>query len=221
MLHPDVASWSSKKWLWGATAALVLIVVGAISLASRYHAARQSNCLPPGAKSLATDSLVQVYSTSTNKGSVYACLRGGLRRYALGAERVPLHDAVAPISLAGTLVAYGAVASGTDMTRASVIVLDAASGHNLVDLPATTQGAGPESFNSVSDIAVTSRGSVAWITRSGGAFASPTLEVHSATKQGAATLLDHGPQIVAGSLRLSDRTLSWQDGTRRAYAQLP
>jgi hypothetical protein len=204
-----------------ALAALALIAVGAVSFAYRHHTAGLSSCRLAGAQVLATDPVVQVsFSPANDHSRVYVCLRRKGLAYANGSVEAQLHEAIAPVALSGYFVAYGATVYGTDTSTARLVVLDAATRHTVASLPATTFGSGPESFHSVSDLVVARDGSIAWIARSTGAFSALTFEVHSATHN-IARVLDHGPQIVPGSLRLQGGTVSWRNGSRLSNAQLP
>ena len=76
-------------------------------------------------------------------------------------------------------------------------------------------------FREVTDLVVTYRGSIAWIVRKGAQCKTTTFEVHSAQVSGTPALLEGGPAIGPGSLRLSHQTVSWENAGQRRSAHLP
>ena len=66
-------------------------------------------------------------------------------------------------------------------------------------------------------------GTVAWIVvRSGFGHPTKSIEVHRATTSGSMALLDSGPGIAPGSLRLAPGgEVTWLDAGHSLYATLP
>jgi hypothetical protein len=182
------------------------------------HAAGASPCGPRRAHTLAAGRLARVYSLG---GSVLGCSAHGRRSYRLGsASRSIAEGRAGPAAVAGEDVAYGLTTYGVDTASTVVIVRDLRDGARLRSLPATTAPLRPESFQSVTAIAVKADGAVAWIGQAGSVISGkPTTEVHGADRRGPA-LLDAGAGIAPRSLRLRGSTLSWTDGGRTRRAAL-
>jgi hypothetical protein len=202
---------------------VALLLAAILAIVSAFVAPRnsrhRSSCLPSNAHTLMTNENVRIYTLTGSRGGTYACVFDGGHTVALATKAAP-REAIAPIALAGTTVGYGDAFSATDVGGANVAVLDVASGHQLIDVPATTPPTGPESFSSVLTLVVTRGGAVAWIGRKSGVFEPTLLEVHSARSSHSASLLDQGPNIVPDSLRVSGGTVYWQNANRRAAAPL-
>jgi hypothetical protein len=157
-------------------------------------------------------------------GGTYACLLRRGTRVTLskpGSRREV--DSIGDVTLAGTIVAFTDSARGVDAGSTSIVVVDVASRRTLL----TVAGAGSfvdacfASFRDVADLLVTDRGSVAWLVRKGAGCKTTTYEVHSAQPSVAPTLLDEGPAIVPGSLRLSNGALTWENAGALKSARLP
>lgn len=192
--------------------------------ATASHRSR-SRCFPSHAQTIAKDREVRVYSlagkTLAHVGT-YACLLRGGARVALtrpGRFRAPSIDHV---TLAGAIVAYTYSTHGVDTGSTSITAVDVATGRTLLTIP----GAGGFvdacviSFSDVSDLVVTDHGSVAWLISKGSRCKTTTFEVYSAVASGAPTLLEEGPAIVPGSLRVSHETVSWENAGQRRSAHL-
>ena len=79
-------------------------------------------------------------------------------------------------------------------------------------LPATTNQAGPESYQQVGSLVVKADGAVAWIGISRSIIRrTQVVEVHRADRRGQREL-DAGSAIVTDSLRLHRSKLTWRDG---------
>ena len=188
---------------------------------------QRSGCRPPHAHTVAKDRDVRVYSLTgktTTRGGTYACLlrrRGTIVTLTKPGRRRPA--SIDHITLAGVIIAYTDSTHGVDTGSTDIVVIDVASGRTLLTVP----GAGSFidacfiGFHEVTDLVVSYRGSVAWLVRKGARCKTTTFEVYSAQASGAPTLLEEGPAIVPGSLRLSDRTVSWENAGQRKSARLP
>lgn len=193
---------------------------GAAAGASAYPA-----CRPPGSRTIAADARVRVYSLAGStplQSSAYACLLSRGRTIALGVRGLP-QVRVGPVALSGTLLAYAARTIGIDTSSASVSELDLAASHPLLSsAPAASPPTRPESFTSVTDLQITARGSIAWISRSSGIQQPvPVFEVREQLRSQPARLLARGAAVRPGSLRLLRGRVGWMDGTRAASAPLP
>jgi hypothetical protein len=125
---------------------------------------------------------------------------------------------VAPVTLAGTLVAYGSVRCGVDTGSSQVVVRRLSDGQVMTRLPATTQPLGPESYQQVIDLVLKADGAVAWIATANSIVRhGRDIEVHK-NDPGGSRLLDAGGAIGATSLVLSGSQLTWKHGAavRRA-----
>jgi hypothetical protein len=186
---------------------------------------RRARCAPPHAQTIAKDRYIRVYSLggkAPRQGGTYACL---LRRgtiVVLARHRRFRPDSIGHIVLAGTIVAYTDSTHGVDTGSTDIVVVNAASRRTLLTIPGVGGfvDACVISFHDVTDLVVTYRGSVAWIVRKGTHCKTATFEVHSARISGAPALLEEGPAIVPGTLRVSGQTVSWENGGQRKSAGL-
>jgi hypothetical protein len=185
----------------------------------------RSRCLPRGARTVTSDRSARVYSVagaSSGPERTYACLFADGRTTVLGGSDGALPHSLSHISLAGTLLAYADYRFGVDSGCTGITVLDLARSRTLLTLSQVgcTIDAGFVSLGQVTDLVLSSHGSVAWIV-SKGKFQAATYAVHRAETSGSTTLLDEGPAIVPGSLRLLRGVVSWQDGGHPVSANLP
>ena len=126
------------------------------------------------------------------------------------------------VTLAGAIVAYTDSTHGVDTGSTEIVVRNIASGRTLLIVP----GAGSFidacviRFQEVTDLVVTRRGSIAWLVRKGAGCKTTAFAVYSAQASGAPALLEEGPAIVPGSLRLSHGAVSWENAGQRKSARL-
>jgi hypothetical protein len=188
--------------------------------------AHRPTCDPHGAHVLAQNREVRVYSRKAERPAdgIYACLRRNGRTVTIArpGRRALRGFAVAHITLAGTMVAYTSSTHGVDTGSTSIEVLDVADGRIVLRVP---QAAGfvdacVIQFRRITDLLVTARASIAWISEKGSHCKTTTLQVYSAQVSGMPVLLDEGPTIASESLRLHDRAVSWEDGGRVGSAAL-
>jgi hypothetical protein len=180
--------------------------------------ASSSGCTPSGSRTLSADRRARVFDLS---GVVYGCATRVGRRYRLGEARSCVgSDRAGPFALAGEIVAYGLERCGIDTGFSQVVVENLATGKRTRSESATTSPLGPESYVSVSSVAVKSNGAVGWIDTGGSIVAHRQIrEVHRADKAGRA-LLDSGLAIGSSSLRLSGSRLTWKHGKSTRSAPL-
>lgn len=208
--------------LFAACVVSAALVMGAGAAAGRGH---RSRCAPAHSETVARDRDVRVYSLAGNApghDGTYACLLHSGSTVALVKPRRYRPDSIGHVVLAGTIVAYTDSTHGVDTGSTGVVVVNVAARRTLLTIP----GVGGFidgcfiSFRDVTDLVVTDRGSVAWIVRKGANCRTATFEVHSAHASGAQSLLEGGPAIVPGSLRVSGQTASWESGGQRRSASL-
>jgi hypothetical protein len=194
------------------------LVVCTGAAASRGH---RSRCAPAHSQTVAEDRKVRVYSLAGRAGT-YACLLRSDRTVALAEPRRYRPDSIDHVTLAGTIVAYTDSTHGVDAGSTGIAVVNIATRRILLTIP----GVGGFvdacfiSFRDVTDLVVTNRGSVAWIVRKGTDCRTAAFEVRSARASGVQALLEEGPAIVPGSLRVSGQTASWESGGQRRSASL-
>lgn len=167
-------------------------------------------CGPPGAHTLAADRQARVYVAA---GRVIACRRGSARRFPLGQSQTCLgaHARIHPVAVSGQLVAYAAEHCQIDTGSSLVEVLALSDGAKRVSLSASTSPRRPESYVAVSALAF-APGELAWISVSASVIGGGrTVEVHVLDRRGV-RVLDSGPGIAPGRLRLGAGKLSWQRG---------
>lgn len=209
-------------------ALFVTCVVSAMLVACTEVAAgngRRSRCTAEHVQTIAKDRYVRVYSfegKARRRRGTYACLLSSGGTMALAKPRRYGSDSIDHVALAGAIVAYTDSTHEVDTGSTDIVVVDVAARHTLLTVPEA--GGFTDAcfigFREVADLVVTSRGSVAWIVRRGAHCATVTFEVHSARTSGAAALLEEGPAIAPGSLRVSGQTVSWENGGQRKSASL-
>jgi hypothetical protein len=201
----------------GLTLTLIVVVCAACGGSAGATAACSA---PAGAKTLAHDARVVVYSAS---GTVFACSHASGRVTKLGNSRNCIRSTlVGPVAAAGDLIAYGAESCGVDTGSSVVIVRRPSDGRVIRRLTAITQLLGPESEDRVGSIVLRPSGAVAWIASGGSIVRGPsggTAEV-DANRSGKTSRLDSGASIKGSSLRLSGSRLSWKHGSAVRTATL-
>jgi hypothetical protein len=186
-------------------------------------ASQAARCAPHGARTLAHNRSVRVYSlagATPFSPRTYACLlRTGatLRVRGQGAGR----DSLSNFALAEQVLGYADFSFGVDSGCTSITLLDVAHRRTLRTLAqvACSVDAGLIRLGTVTGLVVTPRGSAAWIASTGRRGAQ-SFEVRAAQGSGPVQRLDQGPAIAPGSLRVVGSEVSWQDGTRRLTAKL-
>jgi hypothetical protein len=199
-------------------AALVALLAACGSTAAPVGVEGGGGCGPDRGLTLASSGDARVYGLA---GAVFGCSDSPGRSFRLGARYTCLGVArVGPVAVAGRVAAYGLQRCGVDTGRAQVVVRRLTDGRQLVALPAVTEPLGVEAFQRVGAVVVTSGGAVAWIGIGESVISHRSVsEVHAFAGRGA-RLLDSGPAIDAGSLRLSGSTVSWRSSGARRSAKL-
>lgn len=186
---------------------------------SALGSAGRSLCNPPGSRTLASDTHARVFAAHK---SIFGCSRPARRVTRLGRAGSCLggESFVERVALAGETVAYGDHRCGVDTGFTEVVVLRLTDGHRLVSYAATEQPLGPESISSVGSLVLTPGGAAAWIGV-GSSIVGHTRDVEVRAGHGhASRLLDSGPQIQPGSLRLNGSHLTWHHGQTTRSATL-
>jgi hypothetical protein len=206
-----------------APALTLALACGASAVSTGHGASSTSRCAPHGAHTLARSRSVRVYSlggSGTFAQRTYACSeRSGATARLHGQARGP--DPLSNFALAENVLGYSDYSFGVDSGCTSITVFDVAHRRTLRALAqvACTVDAGFIRLGTVSGLVVTQRGSVAWISSTGRRGAQ-SFQVRAAQTSGPVALLDQGPAIAPGSLRIAGNEVSWQDGTRRLTAKL-
>lgn len=208
--------------LFAACVVSAALAMGTGAAVGREH---RSRCAPAHSQTVARDRDVRVYSLADKVSrdyGTYACLLHTGSTVALAKPRRYRPDSIGHIVLAGTIVAYTDSTHGIDTGSTDIVVVNVAARRTLFTIPGVGGfiDACVISFRDVTDLVVTDRGSVAWIVRKGANCRTATFEVHSAHASGAQSLLEEGPAIVPGSLRVSGQTASWENGGQRRSASL-
>ena len=184
-------------------------VVLALALAAPASGAAAASCAPAGAKVLETSGAARIYSAGT---TLYGCL--GAQRTRLGAlSGKPGSPAtrVQRYVLAGRFAGVDTVQMGVDTFSSTVSLRDLQTGATVATAPAATPLPGPESFVSVTQMALNRDGVLAWVGRSSGIG-------HPQAHYGLFLLDRHQLRSVAAgavpllSLRLTSTTVTWQSG---------
>src|SRR5947209_7910333 len=110
LLRPPYAA--PMRLLVTALAALAALLCACGSSSARSSAGAGPPCGPAGARTVAADAQARVY---VKNGRVYGCSDRARRSYMLGATTCrPAGQMIAPVALAGRLVAYGSEQCGID-----------------------------------------------------------------------------------------------------------
>jgi hypothetical protein len=153
---------------------------------------------------------------------VYGCSRGSARSFRLGsAGNCVAHARVSRVALAAATVAYGLERCGIDTGSTEVVVRQLGDGVQLASFPSTVKPLPPEAYSVVDSLVVRRDGAAAWIAsaKSIVGHGEPDVEVHS-VRGAHGKLLDSGPSIQPGSLRLHDSSLTWRHGRATRSAVL-
>lgn len=207
----------------GITATLFLLASsGAVLMAPSPTAARtqRPRCLPHGAKTVAEDRTVRVYTLAVHTPGehTYGCSVRTGRTVLLEGNGNQRHG-VKPIALAGNFAAFADYQHGVDTGCTIIGVVDVVTATTSLKLPAGCVFA-PEG-SVVTDLVVDERGCVAWIT-SVRTNRQEIFQVRAASASGDDGLLDSGAQVAPHSLRLApEGNISWVDAGSPQYWALP
>jgi hypothetical protein len=212
-----------------AAAAVVLAIAACGSSSAAVHTsstdgtaahttAGPATCGPRASRTVIANPHARVYVLGER---VYGCAGAGGRSHELGGATNCLRSARAnPISLAGSVVAYGLQVCGIDTGSTQVVVERLTDGRQLHTLAATSSPQAPESYQDVTSLVLRSDGAVAWIgvahsivRRTG------EIEVHRADRRGEAEL-DSGSAVDPGSLGLHGSEVTWRHGGATRSANL-
>lgn len=181
--------------------------------ASEAAGARSSACLPRSAKTVLANRHVVVYTIRnprTRATYAYACSRGSGKRYLIRRRFSPEDDPLLAYELAGSFVAirsFGCPRQGDCEGRLDV--LDSRRGRKLFNL---SRG------RAVSDVALKSNGSIAWVETTSGGLGPYLVKKLDG---GGETLLDTVSEKDSRSLALSESTLYWMSAGEARTSQLP
>jgi hypothetical protein len=191
---------------------------------------RHSSCSPAeGSQTVAQDRLVRVYSTwsTTREGGIYACLYRDGHTATLVRPGADFKPGPRLFALEGTVVAYANEEWHTDWSTAQVRIDDVATGRSRtvdawVSRPSRYHLSVVEVKVSVTDLILTSGGTVVWICARGSPmdFERPgferLLQVDRMGLSGATTppVLDEGGAIEEQSLHRGLGTVTWIDNGR-------
>jgi hypothetical protein len=127
-----------------------------------------------------------------------------------------LSDAV----LRGRVAAYALTEMGVDTGSATVTERRLSDGRTLVQTAANTAPLRPESIVSVAGLVLGRNGALAWISNARSVLGGGgTVQVHTWAR-GTGRVLDAGPGVVPGSLRLRGTRLSWRHASSVRSATL-
>jgi hypothetical protein len=153
---------------------------------------------------------------------VYACARDHRKPAVLIAPSRMCCSSVTNVAFAGVTVAYAHDFHGVDSACTNISVTNVARRRRLLELPhvGCSIDAGFIGLGEVTDLVVDRGGSIAWIIATGNREA-PRFSADAAEPSGALTVLDPGPNVTPGSLRLMGQAASWQDARQLRSAPLP
>jgi hypothetical protein len=188
-------------------AALIVIGSLALALSAALAGAAPAGCVPSGSKPLRASGPARIYSRGA---MLYGCV--GSRRTLLGSLQgttpFPARR-VTRYALSSGYAATDTVDMGVDTLASSVTLVDLRTGATIATAPATTPESRPESFLTVTAIAVNANGAAAWIgERSAIGQRKPVYEVHALV--GADNRLLASATAKLAALRLQGNKLSWQ-----------
>lgn len=180
----------------------------ALALLAPAASAATPGCAPAGAKLLRASALARVYSVGT---ALYGC--AGARTTKLGALAGTSAAPATRITrylLAGRYVAFDTVEMGVDTFSSTVTLIDLANGVRA-DSPAAPPLPRPESFRTVTQMALDADGIVAWIGRAS-AIGLPKPDYYVRALSASSSFATHITASRPTDLRLSGHQLSWRDG---------
>jgi hypothetical protein len=228
------AKWRGPTIIKPVVILLIAAVLAAVLAAKGASGApaREAGCLPRRAHAVAEDREVRIYSLTapymigthryTHEVS-YACLRRSGAIMKLTAPDRRQLASTKLLALNGTMVAYTISDFGVDTGSTEIVTADVATRRFKLTVPAA--GGFTDAcviyFREIKDLAVTDRGSVAWIARVGHGCKTETFQVLDSSSFQEPTLLDEGLEVAPESLRTTKRGISWEDARRRLYALLP
>jgi hypothetical protein len=169
-----------------------------------------ARCGSNGGHTIAASSAARVYSLH---GHVYGCAGRAGRVYRLGSSATCISTRlVGPVTVVGDLAAYGAQSCGIDTGSSQVVVRRLSDDQQILTAGASSLQLGPESYVSVTAVALRADGHVAWIAM-GSSIAThrKDVEVHQQDARGA-HLLDSGAAVRPQSLKLRGTRLTWIHG---------
>jgi hypothetical protein len=202
---------------WGVRALAAAVIVAAMC-GVQPSGAGVTGCRRGKERVLTQNPYAQVVGTSlsdregTEYFDVFACLKTTGRRFAL-AEDPDLEPSVHRFTLHGRYVAFESSWSYEEEEAREVSVLNISSGANhLLD------STGCYSCEDFSSLVLKPNGSTAWIVNTGDdEFDEGTIEVRSCPRQTCLRspsqrprVLDPGPRVTPGSLRLAGSRVSWR-----------
>ena len=180
----------------------------ALAILAPSASAASAGCAPAGARVLRASKLARVYAAGT---TLYGCTGGYTAK--LGALRGTAPAPATRITrylLAGRYVAFDTVAMGVDTLNSTVTLIDLANGVRA-DSPAAPAPPRPESFRTVTQMAVDADGIVAWIAQSS-AIGLPKPSYYVRALSATVSFGRHISGAQPTALRLRGHRLSWRKG---------
>jgi hypothetical protein len=180
----------------------------ALAILAPAASAATPGCAPAAAKILRSSALARVYSVGT---TLYGCTDAYTTK--LGALKGTVAAPATRITrylLAGRYVAFDTVEMGVDTFSSTVTLIDLENGV-LADSPATPPLPRPESFRTVTELALTGGGIVAWIGRTS-AVGLPKPDFYVRALTAGSSFGAHLSGSRPTDLRLSGHQLSWREG---------
>ena len=181
----------------------------ALALAAPASSAAAAGGAPTAAKILEASGAARLYSVGT---TLYGCL--GSRRTQLGALAGRPGSPATRVQryvLAGRFAAIDTVEMGVDTFNSAVSLRDLRTGATVASSPAAKPLARPESFISVTQMALNRNGVLAWVGRSSAiGQPQPSYELFVLVRRHANSLAAGTIPLLA--LRLTSTTVSWQSG---------
>ena len=207
------------------SAAAVLVAL----LATAPAAAAQQSCPAHGARVIARNKRVAVYSTraTRRRGEPQACLLGGGSHVGLSLRAIGRRSRgrATKVVLAGTLVAFDVRTVAVDTSHESLAVVDVAGGTPLGGF-INIGGTSILQSRRITQFVLSRSGSLAWVVEETGPKGlrqppPPVFRVQLAAVGEPVRTLDEGTAIGAGSLTLSRGRLHWHNGATPGSAAMP
>jgi hypothetical protein len=131
-------------------------------------------------------------------------------------------DRVGNFRFAGAVVAYTHFRFGVDSGCYSISAVDVATRRAVgaFSTHACSTDAGIIQFGEVTDLVVSPTGAAAWIVGEGKRLHASNFVVSVSSSADSSVVVDEGPDVVPGSLRLSRSVVTWEKGGQRRSAQL-
>ena len=191
----------------------------------RAGSVRAANCTMKGAKTIAVNRHVRVFSARVRTWrEVFGCRRSANRAYVIGDAGGECHnyDLIDSAVVAGNFVALNVRTCDLDGSQSSVALINLRDGRvRFASAPLSTRGS-DASYDAIRGMVVTAGGRLAWlgVRVARGAVVDAEVRRRGIAAKVGSVVLDSGSTIDPRSLRRRGSTLSWRKSGVTRYAAI-